>query len=549
MFSPGPRLLWYNTSMDERMSSTEEYVWYACYGSNLSAERFGIYITGGSLQIDGHTVTEKGCRDSRPPQASEIGRIPYRLVFAGHFEKWENRSAAFLDLTHNEHDLQTVCRMYKITREQFADVVAQENGGIPPAGFRMEDLRKQGHLDLYPQLPYGRLVYAGEREGIPVLTFTCPEGWIEAAGGRGEPSGPYMEVIRSGLCECGFSRGDAARYLQARVPNKNDLAVVPTDVQHRRYAGGDFVIGMNSRTKQRFGIGSAAVVKYLVENERESGGLEWRTLAACGKTVVDDDLPDSTVALDQTLRIAVGLPYRTTKGQVVRLAALRRSTAQKIGDRLRPGQRLLMRVNMASPLDMEKNNCRVSEDALTVMRAREGEHIWIERCVPDMTTEEAYASGADREDAQDRADAREFEEWMSCGSYRLRSIHIRAYCMNDKAEDAIAEAREKSEEDGTSFGGLYPDAEKILKLENDLDTIRLDKYYRDLLGADVLDTVKVKRRLSDRLASESIDFGLVFVLTVFAAIMALNQDNVGILPISLIISAAAAVVLTLIKTK
>lgn len=49
--------------------------------------------------------------------------------------------------------------------------------------------------------------------------------------------------------------------------------------------------------------------------------------------------------------------------------------------------------------------------------------------------------------------------------------------------------------------------------------------------------------------SEAIDFGLVFVLTVFAAIMALNQDNVGILPISLIISAAAAVILTLIKTK
>ena len=65
----------------------------------------------------------------------------------------------------------------------------------------------------------------------------------------------------------------------------------------------------------------------------------------------------------------------------------------------------------------------------------------------------------------------------------------------------------------------------------------------------MLDTVKVKRLLSDRLASEAIDFGLVFVLTVFAAIMALNQDNATILPIALIISAVAAVILTLIKTK
>ena len=89
------------------MSNTERYLWYACYGSNLRAERFEIYLTGGSLRINDHTVTEKGCRDKRPPQASEVARIPYRLVFAGQFKKWENKSAAFLDLSHKEHNLQT----------------------------------------------------------------------------------------------------------------------------------------------------------------------------------------------------------------------------------------------------------------------------------------------------------------------------------------------------------------------------------------------------------------------------------------------------------
>ena len=534
--------------MDGQMNGTEEYVWYACYGSNLNADRFGIYIAGGSLEIGGHTVTEKGSRDRRPPRSSEVGRIPYRLVFAGQFAKWENKSAAFLDMTHRDHNLQTVCRMYKITAEQFTDVVAQENGGIAPADFRMDDLRKKGYLDLYPELPYGRLVYVEEREGLPVLTFTCPEGWKGGAAGFTAPSEPYLEVIRSGLCECGFSRGDADRYLRARVPDENDLAVVPTDVRHRRHAGNDYVIGMNSRTKRLYGIGSAAVVKHLVENERESGDLEWRTLTAYGKTVVDDSLPDGTVALDQTIRNAIGLPYRSTKGHRVRLASLRRNLFQRIADRLRPGQRLIMRVNMASPQDMEKNNCRVSENALTLMHAREGENIRIERCVPDMP-DTASVPGLSGDERRSARDAREFAEWTSCGSYSLRSIRIRAYCTDDKIEDAIAAAREKSEEDGTSFSGLYPDAEKILKLENDLETIRLDKYYRDLAGADVLDTVKVKRCLSDRLAAESIDFGLVFVLTVFAAIMALNQDNIGYLPAALGISAIAAVVLTLIKTK
>ena len=41
------------------MSNTERYLWYACYGSNLRAERFEIYLTGGSLRINDHTVTEK----------------------------------------------------------------------------------------------------------------------------------------------------------------------------------------------------------------------------------------------------------------------------------------------------------------------------------------------------------------------------------------------------------------------------------------------------------------------------------------------------------
>jgi len=527
------------------MDGMEEYVWYACYGSNLRAARFGIYISGGSIEVNGHTVTEKGCRDTTPPRESVITRIPYRLFFAGRFAKWEDKSAACLDMTHRDHNLQTICRMYLITREQFTDVVAQENGGVTPADFLMADLKERGYIDLYPQLPYGRLVFVGERDGVPILTFTCPDAWSGIAEGRERPSEPYVEVIRSGLCECGYSRIDATLYLEARMPSEDDLKVVSTSERHRKHAGEDYVVGMSSATKRKYGIGSVAVVKFLVENECKAGNLEWKTLTAYGKTVVDDSLPERTIAVDQTLRNAIGLPYRSTLGQSVRLASLERSAKQAIGDQLRPGQRLMMRVNMAAPLDMEKSVCRVSQDALKVMRAQEGEHVWIERCVPIMPVQ--TEQGADP--AQEAGDARELEEWNSCASYRLQDVHIRAYCMDDKTEESIAVGREKSEEDETSFRGLYPDSETILKLENDLETIRLDRYYRDLLGVDVLDTVKVKRRLSDRLGSEAIDFGLVFVLTIFAAIMALNQDNMAILPISLVISAVAAIVLTLIKSK
>ena len=592
-----------------------EYVWYACYGSNLNRDRFMIYIRGGSLEVDGHRVTEKGSADRSEPTASEVCRLPFKLLFLGHFEKWENKSAAFLDLSHREHNLKTVCRLYRITKEQFMDVVRQENGGVPPKAVDFDALRKNGETDLYPDHPYGRLVYVEEKDGIPVVTFTCTDAWLSENGSVGDPSGPYLEVIRDGLTECGLDAADAEMYLQARLPQKTDCAVVPTGMRHRKHAVNDYVIGMNSKTRQENQIGAFAVARYIVENAKCGSDLEWKTLSAYGKVVIDEDLPDHVVALDQTLRNAIGLPYRETTGQCVRVAPLHLSFMQNLTERIHPGQRLFMRVNMASPLDMEKNSCRVSEDALTVMRAREGEHIWLGRCVPEgvqlaeglhltegkqMPEEVNTPEGGLPTDGADSTDGRkmpdggqltdgkhlsegkllpkgtdspdgakkgeglrmqvaepdkvsrdrqEIAEWMSCSAYRLREIRIRAYCANDKTEEAILKARENSAEDETSFYGLYPDAETILKLENDLETIRLDKYCRDLLDSAPLDTLKVRRRLADRVASESIDFGLVFVLTVFAAIMALNQDNVGILPLSLIISAAAAIILTLIKTK
>lgn len=522
---------------------SSEYLWYACYGSNLSRERFMIYIRGGSLEVSGHRVTEAGSADRSEPTASEVCRLPYKLLFLGKFEKWEGKSAAFLDLSHREHNLKTICRLYRITKEQFMDVVRQENGGVPSKNIDFNVLRERGELDLYPDHPYGRLVYVEEKEGIPVVTFTFTDAWLAKNGNLGEPCGPYLDVIREGLTECGLHAGDAEMYLQARLPQEADCTVVPTGIPHRKHAVNDYVIGMNSRLKLKNRIGAFAVVRYIVENAKSDTDLEWKTLTAYGKVVIDEDLPDSVVALDQTLRNAIGLPYRETAGQCVRLASLHLDFQQNLSERLHPGQRLFMRVNMASPVDMEKNNCRVSEDAVTVMRAREGEHLWLGCCVPvKPAVPENTAEAEDR----DRA---EIAEWMSCTEYRLQDIRIRAYCSNDRTEEAILKAREKSAEDETSFYGLYPDAETILKLENDLETIRLDRYCRDLLEAAPLDTVKVRRCLIDRAASESIDFGLVFVLTVFAAIMALNQDNVGLLPLSLTLSAAAAVILTLIKIK
>src|SRR5579862_610370 len=99
-------------------------VWYAAYGSNLCAERFGCYIAGGIPP--GRTDPCRGARDRTLPRRDRPLAIPHRLYFTGTAKSWGG-SPSFVDLVRDP-DGPTHGRAYLITWEQFEDVVAQENG-------------------------------------------------------------------------------------------------------------------------------------------------------------------------------------------------------------------------------------------------------------------------------------------------------------------------------------------------------------------------------------------------------------------------------------
>lgn len=146
-----------------------DYIWYACYGSNLLEERFLIYITGGKLSIN-PLCDNYGCDDRRPPRDKRAVLIPYDLYFAKSSSKWEYKGVAFLD--HTKPGL-TLGRMYLITREQFEDVKLQEGGW------------------------YSRQLSLGNHtDGREIVTFTGNELY-EA----NEPGALYLEVMRRGLLE------------------------------------------------------------------------------------------------------------------------------------------------------------------------------------------------------------------------------------------------------------------------------------------------------------------------------------------------------------
>ncbi len=175
----------------------ERKIWYAAYGSNLSRERFDIYLNGGTP--DGATHTYPGCRDSSDPSDDRSLEIDgLELCFGGLSQTWGG-GVAFVRAAAGA---KVKARLYLITHEQFLDVVAQENWLDPGS---VDDGERIGdHM-------YGFAPRAGEIEGTPVRFVTqSPETELRA------PSARYLRHIVHGLREShGLTDEQVDVYLRA----------------------------------------------------------------------------------------------------------------------------------------------------------------------------------------------------------------------------------------------------------------------------------------------------------------------------------------------
>lgn len=188
-------------------------VWYVSYGSNLLRVRFLAYLQGG--RVAGNDVEYAGCRNTSPPEGDVALTIPHSLYFAGWSGRvWGGTAAAFISLTSPYPP--SLARAYRITEEQFLDVVAQENAnGVVVDDFEdaTERARRHGHARLLASGTYSELVYCGERDGEPMLTFTASE----VRTGVRAPSAAYLQAIGNGLREShGLTGADIATYLGDR---------------------------------------------------------------------------------------------------------------------------------------------------------------------------------------------------------------------------------------------------------------------------------------------------------------------------------------------
>lgn len=192
---------------DGGRSAPPALVWYVSYGSNLHRDRFLSYLVGGLMP--GGLRADTGCRDPSPPQADEALHLPYDLYFSGESRVWGG-GVAFLDHTAHVGATPTYARGYVITGEQFEDLVAQESKRQhAPVDWRA--LTTEGRVVVGPGR-YDALVGVGERDGVPMVTFTQPTPM--AANTTAAPVVGYLDMLASGLREAhALSDDDIAAYL------------------------------------------------------------------------------------------------------------------------------------------------------------------------------------------------------------------------------------------------------------------------------------------------------------------------------------------------
>ena len=146
-----------------------EYVWYACYGSNINRDRFMYYINGDET---GRFSTTVGCANKEDPVEERKYVFKCPIYFAGLSKRWGG-GMAFLDY---ENAGKSYGKIYKIKMSQFKDVLKQEQ-----------------KCKLYNAVLLVDIV-----DGCPVFSFTSKHKLEDRLN---QPSDEYVRIIKEGLLE------------------------------------------------------------------------------------------------------------------------------------------------------------------------------------------------------------------------------------------------------------------------------------------------------------------------------------------------------------
>ncbi|XP_076903918.1 histone deacetylase 5-like isoform X1 [Bidens hawaiensis] len=200
------------------------HVWYASFGSSMSESRFLCYIQGG--QAEGMKKPCRGAVDKTKPTEVMWKMVPHRLFFGRESTvTWGPGGVAFLNPEINNQEKTFMC-LYRITLEQFNDVLLQENVCTDTNSpfFDLDALdsieyEKNISLKALKDGWYHNVVYLGKENDIPILTMTCTDAHVEGfKSGKipiCAPAKGYADTLVRGLVQGKqLSEDEAFAYIQ-----------------------------------------------------------------------------------------------------------------------------------------------------------------------------------------------------------------------------------------------------------------------------------------------------------------------------------------------
>ncbi|SMG21829.1 hypothetical protein SAMN05661096_01235 [Marivirga sericea] len=189
----------------------KDYIWYASYGSNISEERFLCYIQGG--KPEGATRTYLGCNDTTLPLDQKPIQIPHEMYFAKSASAWNGGGVCFINPDRDDK-VKTFGNMYLITREQFLEVVQQENATDETIKIDFEKVRNQKSLMAKENSWYGNLLCLGEENRAPILNFTNKGFLLDELN---PPNEHYLKTIMKGLIKSHqLSNSELEEYFESK---------------------------------------------------------------------------------------------------------------------------------------------------------------------------------------------------------------------------------------------------------------------------------------------------------------------------------------------
>lgn len=385
----------------------KNYVWYACYGSNINNDRFNYYIRGGTYAINESYY--HGCRDKTNYVAKTTMNINHRLYFAKESSSWENKAVAFITSESND-DYRTKCVLYKVTTQQFIDIFLQENSKDPEKHSSVLSSDELLNINVGNQKNigkdnentwYGRLIRFDNYEGVPVFSFTSKQDYNTTV--TKEPGGKYLEVIGNGLIEnYQLTEAMASQYIyyQDGVFNsswtKDKISMLFQEkfevigTGFRNATKGQFIAQFtkNDLEKNQLIAGKSDVI--ISHNIKGSKHVYKIPARVKEYPYQNQKGLDGIIALDQTIRDAIGCDKEHEKlnkeDYTVAIVPHKFSRIDYIKKNTLSFERQLnmVRVFKATPNDMEINICRLDVATLQSIGIDDGDKIKVKSATKEI---------------------------------------------------------------------------------------------------------------------------------------------------------------------